>query len=245
MSIYGHYDISGCRDDEPEPCPRVYDPIRKVWSDAWKDHLFEHEITHYNNLYDKMNFRLADKLPDPKKLIEIAEAGVKDPVLATCAFGELLNQCYNSDKFQTLVCVDHINIWKKPTQYPTFRYSDYRKLNDKIPPYHLALVRLLNQFDGHYIRNGFKAMAMSHYRQFNHIVTPEEIGYHTQGYSMEVENMTLNDFRHAMRYYGYIGLFPNHYEMEWRLENMFMETQGNLSAFHRSRLTYSDRAYLQ
>jgi len=46
-----------------------------------------------------MEFRLSDKLRDPIKLIEIAEAGAKDPVLATNAFGELLNQCYNTDKF--------------------------------------------------------------------------------------------------------------------------------------------------
>ena len=35
--------------------------------------------------------------------------GVDNPEIATNAFAELLNQCYNSDKFQTLVCVDGIN----------------------------------------------------------------------------------------------------------------------------------------
>jgi small subunit ribosomal protein S29 len=28
MSIYGTYDISGIKDGEPEPCPRVWDPLR-------------------------------------------------------------------------------------------------------------------------------------------------------------------------------------------------------------------------
>jgi len=46
-------------------------------------------------------------------------------------------------------------------------------------------------------------MATSHYRQFNHIATPEELDFCTQGYELEVENLTLNDFRHALRYYGY------------------------------------------
>jgi small subunit ribosomal protein S29 len=47
MSIYGHYDISGVRDDEPEPCPRTWDTVRKCWNDDWKEHLFEHEVEHY------------------------------------------------------------------------------------------------------------------------------------------------------------------------------------------------------
>jgi len=60
---------------------------------------------------------------------------------------------------------------------------------------------------------------------------------------MEVENLTLNDFRHAMRYYGYSKLYPNTFDKEWRLENMYMESQGNLSAFHRSMAKYADRSY--
>jgi small subunit ribosomal protein S29 len=33
MTHYGKYDISGIRDDEPEPCPRTWDPLRKMWND--------------------------------------------------------------------------------------------------------------------------------------------------------------------------------------------------------------------
>ena len=88
----------------------------------------------------------------------------------------------------------------------------------------MALVRILMSFDGHMIRNGFKAMATSHYRQFNHMATPAELGFCTQGYEMEVDNLTLNDFRHAMRYYGYTNLIPKQYDIEWRLENMYMES---------------------
>ena len=99
------------RDDEPEPCPRVWDARRKTWTDDWKQHLSEHEHDHFGKIYDKMNYRLSDKLSDPKKLIEIAQAGASDPEIATNAFAELLNLCYNTDKFQTLVCVDNINQW--------------------------------------------------------------------------------------------------------------------------------------
>jgi len=141
------------------------------------------------------------------------------------------------------MCVDGINTWLQPSLYPSFRYANQRKLKQNIPPYHLALVRLLMQFDGHFVRNGFKAMATSHYRQFNHIATPDELGFCTKGYNMEVENLTLNDFRHAMRYYSYTKLNSNSYDKEWRMENAYMESQGNLSAFHRSIKTYADRPY--
>ena len=86
-------------------------------------------------------------------------------------------------------------------------------------------------------------MSTSHYRQFNHIATPDELGFSTSGYEMEVESLALNDFRKAMTYYGYTGVLPNIYEKEWKMENMFMESQGNLGAFHRSRLGFQDREF--
>lgn len=76
MSRYGLYDISGVRDGDPEPCPRTWDPVRKCWSDDWKDFLYDAEIQHYENIYETMEYRLSDKVPDPKKLIEIADYGL-------------------------------------------------------------------------------------------------------------------------------------------------------------------------
>lgn len=64
-----------------------------------------------------------------------------------------------------------------------------------------------------------------------------------KGYELEVENLTLNDFRNAMRYYGYTGVTSDIYDVEWRLENMFMECQGNLAAFHSSRKKFQDRPF--
>ena len=91
MSNYGMYDITGVRDDEPEPCPRLWDEDRKTWNDDWKSMLYQHEIEWYQAQYDQMDYRLSDKLSDPKKLIEIAEAGANDREVATNAFAELLN----------------------------------------------------------------------------------------------------------------------------------------------------------
>lgn len=44
MSLYGKCDYTGVKDDDPEPCPRVWDPKRRVWSDSWKEFLYEPEI---------------------------------------------------------------------------------------------------------------------------------------------------------------------------------------------------------
>lgn len=44
MSLYGKYDISGVKDGDPEPCPRVWDKERETWTDSWKEHLFDFEI---------------------------------------------------------------------------------------------------------------------------------------------------------------------------------------------------------
>ena len=41
---------------------------------------------------------------------------------------------------------------------------------------------------------------------------------------MQVENLTLNDFRHAMRFYSYTAMIPNTYDIEWKMENMYMES---------------------
>ena len=75
-----------------------------------------------------------------------------------------------------------MNTFVQPSAYPSFRYANYRNLKNHVPPHDIALVRLLQQFDGHYIRNGFKAMATSHWRQFNHIATPDELSFNTKGY---------------------------------------------------------------
>lgn len=37
MSLYGKIDYTGMRETDPEPNPRTWDPLRKTWSDAWKD----------------------------------------------------------------------------------------------------------------------------------------------------------------------------------------------------------------
>jgi len=58
-----------------------------------------------------MNYRLSDKLTDPKLLIHIVEEGINNPEIATNAIAEVLEQLYNSDKYKTMIAVDNYNNW--------------------------------------------------------------------------------------------------------------------------------------
>ena len=44
LDVYGKCDMSGVHDSENEPCPRVWDELRKTWTDEWKKHLEDVEI---------------------------------------------------------------------------------------------------------------------------------------------------------------------------------------------------------
>ena len=152
------------RDGDPEPCPKFWDKNRQCWSDAWKEHLYDFEIKNLQQKYEEMTQRCGTSLPDPKKLMDIIDLGIANPELATSCFGELLEQLYQSDKFQTLFAIDGFNDWLKPSHYLSFRYDSDRKTGGHIPPHDFALVRMLMKFDGHFVRNGFKLLATTHTR---------------------------------------------------------------------------------
>lgn len=81
-----------------------------------------------------------------------------------------------------MICLDGFNTFFQPSDYPSFRYENNKHYKGFIPPYDIALCRLLMKFDGHFIRNGVKVAATSHYRLFNHTMKPKDIkfpdGYH-------------------------------------------------------------------
>ena len=128
MAHYGKFDISGVKDGDPEPCPRKWDPRREKWSDDWKLNLFDSEVQTYQAKYETMNYRLGDRLADPKKLIEVCDYGIQNPDMATCAIAEVLEQLYKTDKYKTLVSVDNLNTWYQPSKFISFRYENDRKL---------------------------------------------------------------------------------------------------------------------
>ena len=77
MDVYGKYDISGIKDGEPEPCPKVWDRERNCFTDAWKEHLFDYEIKQLQQKYEEMTpQRCATNLLEPKSLMDIVDLGI-------------------------------------------------------------------------------------------------------------------------------------------------------------------------
>jgi len=126
--------------------------------------------------------------------------------------------------------LDGFNTWLQPSKYDSFRYVNDPLLKGFIPPRDIALVRLLMKFDGHMLRNGVKYATTTHYKTFNHIMTPEQVDWFT-GYSHQVPNLRLNEFRNMIMYKNLSDWSPYFYR-EWEIERLYMETQGNYTAFH-------------
>ena len=236
MSRFGKFDITGVRDGDAEPCPRVWDPIRQCWSDDWKNFLYDQEIKSYEQRYKDLSYRLSDKCQDPKKIMDIVQAGIADPNLATNAIAEILDQLYHQDNFQVLCTLDGYNTWLNPSSYASFRYKNDPKSKSLIPPKDLALVRLLMKFDGHMLRQGVKYLSTTHYRTFNHIMKPDQIDWFS-GYSHQVSQLTLNEFRNMLIYKNLTDWTPKFWH-EWEIERLYMESQGNYDAFHQTYYRY-------
>ena len=197
LDLYGKFDMTGISDDEPEPCPRIWDNQRKVWSDAWKQHLTDFELKEIAENTPKMMERISDHLKEPKTLSEIAEYGINNSDQAISAIAEILNQLYNQDQTNVLVAIDGYSDWFRPSMYKSFRYPSKRYF---IPPYDIALPRLLMKFDGHFIRNGFKLCTSTQESYFGHLFTPDLIDS-PEGFNAEMKPLHLNEFRYAINYF--------------------------------------------
>lgn len=64
--------------------------MRQCWDDEWKEKLYDFEIKVLEQQYEEMDYRMKDKLPEPKKLMEVVDMGLEDPKLSTNAFAEVL-----------------------------------------------------------------------------------------------------------------------------------------------------------
>jgi hypothetical protein len=83
-------------------------------------------------------------LADPKKIIDIINYAILDPMLATNALAEIFEQLRNQDKYHILFTLDGYNKWLQPSSYESFRYVNDPSLKGYIPPKDLSLVKLLN-----------------------------------------------------------------------------------------------------
>ena len=92
--------------------------------------------------------------------------------------------------------VDCYNDFFRRSEMESFVYANHRY---RIPPAHLALVRLFLRFDGHLIRNGMKVCASSQNHYYNSKFNAKMIDF-IKGYHHEVEPMKLNDMRNFIHY---------------------------------------------
>ena len=53
--------------------------------------MYDQEIKSYEQRYKDLSYRLSDKCQDPKKIMDIVQAGIADPNLATNAIAEILD----------------------------------------------------------------------------------------------------------------------------------------------------------
>ena len=76
-----------------------------------------------------------------------------------------------------------------------------RKLDGRIPPYHLSLCRAFLNMDGHKIRNGLKVSASCLKHQIRHKFNSDKILL-PKGYEHEMKGIPLDDFRRMCIYYS-------------------------------------------
>lgn len=163
-------------------------------------------------------------------MIEFIDAAIEDGNLATSAIAEILDQVYHQDDHHVLVLLDGFNAWLQPTSYNSFRYKNDPNLKGYIPPKDVALIRLMYQFDGHFLRQGVKYVTTTHRKTFNHYMTPEMVHWF-DGYAHRIPNTTLDEFRNCIYFKILTDWTPNMY-YEWEIEKYYMASQGNYSAFH-------------
>lgn len=76
-----------------------------------------------------------------------------------------------------MTLVDDYNWMFRPSSQVSLRYSDLKKLNFSIPPYHIALCRLFMKFDGHLVKKGYKFAATCNFEINRHNFLPKKINF--------------------------------------------------------------------
>lgn len=228
--IYGRHDFAGNNLDQIEPVPVLWDERRQTYTDSWKVHnsIPEEQI----NLKDHPDHTssIKERLPSPKTILEIVDYGINNDRYALNALAEVIAYFMQSRKFKTIFLIDGYNEWFKPSMYDSYKYANYKKYETKVPPYDLAMCRLFMRFNGHMIKQGVKVVASTNHRFGNHEFKPEMINY-PKNYSINLENLKLDDFRSAIGYYMITGFADWGYSEE-EIQNLYMITQGNWRQLH-------------
>ena len=116
------------------------------------------------------------------------------------------------------------NYFFRRSVYPSYRY-DNKKLKGFIPPYHMALCRLMMRMDGHRFKNGFKLTASSNYHLYKHTFNPDKIDQ-PRGFSMQMTGLRLNYFRNAIYHYTNTNMLQEAQIDERLVQQYYAESQG-------------------
>lgn len=226
--LYGKYNAAGVHENDPDPAPNFYDPERKVYFKDYERFYYTEEKMIEEQQDKELEIPLGKQLKDPKNLLEILDFGINNPLFSTNAIYEILEQLYNLESHNVLVCVDEYNFLFRPSNYPSFRYENDKFLKGRIPPYHMALCRAFLNFDGHKIKNGFKLTASSiSDHLYKHKFKPNDI-FFPKGYQYEMNGLVLDDYRNMLEYYHNVSLWrPSDIEEIRGHEFLWMQTQGN------------------
>lgn len=189
----------------------------------------------------KVKNRLSDVLPEPKNLLEIVEFALENTVYGTNAIFEVLEQLYNTEKYNVLIMVDEYNEFFKPSQYPSVKYVNYKETNGFIPPYDISLCRAFMRWDGHRIKNGVKIYASSEFETpHNHFGAEDvHIPYY---YELPVNMMGLQEYRYMTQYYMQNGWTHDNLTAI-DVERTYMSSQGNWYAAHQLLKNYLHKVY--
>lgn len=185
---------------------------------------------------------MGERLKDPQTLLQIVDFGIENPLFSNNAIYELLEQLYNLESHNVLVCVDQYNYLFRPSCYPSFRYANDKFLRGRTPPYHMSLCRAFLHFDGHKIKNGFKLCASGITDNFHrHKFKADDI-FFPKEYQREMKGLVLDDYRKMLEYYRHVNLWrPSSAEDLQGHEYLWMETQGNWSQTLNILLNYTNQ----
>lgn len=222
LEKYGKFNTAGVKDGEPDPVPVLWDEGRRVFTDSWK--IFDPDEEAFITKYSPNQLRrMSDFFLHPKSALDIINYGIENIDFATNAFAEVLSMLCEDKEVKTMILVDEYNEWFRLSEYLSYKYANRHK--HRIPPYTMALVRLLMSLDGHLSYNVFKVFGLSQSRYQRHKVDPAMLNL-SYNFSTFVSNLKLNDVRYAVRFYNYIGLC---YDIMPESEILYLYTvsQGN------------------
>ena len=224
LSIYGHFNFSGCHDHEPIAVPNTFDEWTQTHFYDSDKFLLNGEMQAYVNDQRHWRTRLREKLPEPKTLLDLCKYAEKDPEYTTNVIAEVIEQLREQEVHPVLTVVDDYNYFFRRSVYPSYRY-DNKKLKGFIPAYHMALCRLMMRMDGHRFKNGFKLTASSNYHLYKHTFNPDKINQ-PRGFSMQMTGLRLNYFRNAIYHYTNTNMLQEAQIDERLVQQYYAESQG-------------------